>query len=105
MSKVCDKENAVKVEIVYTELTQEQEQAMFNFFKSRSFPRIIKKTRRRGAKKMLTAVLITLSLGIVMNIALYAYQKGWEKKNVDTDLDSDCVDTRVTRSDKPNRKC
>ncbi|CAE6339812.1 TPA: hypothetical protein U0Z15_002674 [Listeria monocytogenes] len=54
---------------------------------------------------MLTAVLITLSLGIVMNIALYAYQKGWEKKNVDTDLDSDCVDTRVTRSDKPNRKC
>ncbi|EKB5536497.1 hypothetical protein ACRT5W_001070 [Listeria monocytogenes] len=54
---------------------------------------------------MLTAVLITLSLGIVMNIALYAYQKGWEKKNVDTDLDSDCVDTRVTRADKPNRKC
>ncbi|HDT8257226.1 TPA: hypothetical protein RD951_002013 [Listeria monocytogenes] len=32
---------------------------------------------------MLTAVLITLSLGIVMNIALYAYQKGWEKKNVE----------------------
>ncbi|MBC1979804.1 hypothetical protein IBB56_09270 [Listeria welshimeri] len=54
---------------------------------------------------MLTAVLITLSLGIVMNIALYAYQKGWEKKNVDTDLDSDFVDTRVTRADKPNRKC
>ncbi|MBC1663165.1 hypothetical protein HB955_03245 [Listeria welshimeri] len=54
---------------------------------------------------MLTAVLITLSLGIVMNIALYAYQKGWKKKNVDTDLDCDCLDTRVTRTDKHNRKC
>lgn len=53
---------------------------------------------------MLTAVLITLNLGIVMNIALYAYQKGWEKKNVDNDLDSDCVDTRVTRNNVRNNK-
>lgn len=51
MSKVCDKENAVKVEIVYTELTQEQEQAMYNFFKSRSFPRIIKKLEEEERKK------------------------------------------------------
>ncbi|EHM2439813.1 hypothetical protein KF005_002163 [Listeria monocytogenes] len=51
MSKVCDKKNAVKVEIVYTELTQEQEQAMFNFFKSRSFPRIIKKLEEEEQKK------------------------------------------------------
>ncbi|MBC1389297.1 hypothetical protein HB795_02940 [Listeria welshimeri] len=53
---------------------------------------------------MLTAVLITLSLGIVMNIALYAYQKGWEKKNVDTDLDSDCVDIRAARNNVRNIK-
>ncbi|ENL8761272.1 hypothetical protein AB6J05_001027 [Listeria monocytogenes] len=53
---------------------------------------------------MLTAVLITLSLGIVMNIALYAYQKGWEKKNVDTDLDSDNLDTRATRNNVRNIK-
>ncbi len=32
-------------------------------------------------------------------------RKEVKKKNVDTDLDSDCVDTRVTRADKPNRKC
>ncbi|CAC96469.1 TPA: hypothetical protein RF372_000513 [Listeria monocytogenes] len=53
---------------------------------------------------MLTAVLITLSLGIVMNIALYAYQKGWEKKNVDTDLDSDNLDTRTARNNVRNIK-
>lgn len=36
-------EVAEKIEITYTELTQEQEQAMFNFFESRSFPRIIQR--------------------------------------------------------------
>lgn len=51
MSKVCDGEKAVNIEIVYTELTQEQEQAMFNFFKSRSFPRIIKKLEEEERKK------------------------------------------------------
>lgn len=43
MSKVAEKANADKVEITYPELTQEQEQAMFNFFETRSFPRIIKR--------------------------------------------------------------
>ncbi|MBC1781212.1 hypothetical protein HCA14_02560 [Listeria welshimeri] len=51
MSKVCDREKAVKIEIIYTELTQEQEQAMFNFFKSRSFPRIIKKLEEEEREK------------------------------------------------------
>lgn len=32
-----------KIEVTYTELTQEQEQAIFNFFESRSFPRIIQR--------------------------------------------------------------
>ncbi|ECC2335940.1 hypothetical protein FOK23_10895 [Listeria monocytogenes] len=56
MSKVCDKKNAVKVEIVYTELTQEQEQAMFNFFKSRSFPRIIKKLEEEEQKNVNSSI-------------------------------------------------
>ncbi|MBC1722291.1 hypothetical protein [Listeria seeligeri] len=44
-------EVAEKIEITYTELTQEQEQAMFNFFESRSFPRIIKKIEEEEQKK------------------------------------------------------
>ncbi|MBC1824188.1 hypothetical protein [Listeria seeligeri] len=41
-------EVAEKIEITYTELTQEQEQAMFNFFESRSFPRIIQRLEEEG---------------------------------------------------------
>lgn len=51
MSTVAEKANINKVEITYPELTQEQEQAMFNFFKSRSFPRIIKKLEEEERKK------------------------------------------------------
>lgn len=40
-----------------------------------------------------------------MNTCIYAYQKGREKDYVDTDLDSDNLDARVARNDKPNRKC
>ncbi|WP_204249952.1 hypothetical protein [Listeria seeligeri] len=32
-----------EIVVTYTELTLEQEQAIFNFFESRSFPRIIQR--------------------------------------------------------------
>ncbi|EQC0676330.1 hypothetical protein IBB56_09275 [Listeria welshimeri] len=51
MSKLCEEDKKMKIEVIYTELTQEQEQAMFNFFKSRSFPRIIKKLEEEERKK------------------------------------------------------
>ncbi|WP_265324318.1 hypothetical protein [Listeria monocytogenes] len=33
-----------------------------------------------------------------MNTCIYAYQKGREKDYVDTDMDSDNVDSRITRN-------
>ncbi|MHC5253186.1 hypothetical protein ACYRFS_02435 [Listeria kieliensis] len=38
-------------EIVYPELTEHQEQAMINFFSTRSFPRIIKKLEEQEKKE------------------------------------------------------
>ncbi|WP_204249953.1 hypothetical protein [Listeria seeligeri] len=53
---------------------------------------------------MLTVVVITLGFGVLLNIALYAYQKGCEKANVDANLDSDNLDTRVARNNVNCRK-
>ncbi|TYV97106.1 hypothetical protein FZ079_06015 [Listeria monocytogenes] len=64
----------------------------------------MKKIQEKG-DFMLLAVNIVIGFGILLNLSIYAYQKGSEKENVDIDLDSDNLDTRVTRSDKPNRKC
>lgn len=50
---------------------------------------------------MLT-VVITLGFGVLLNIALYAYQKGCEKANVDTNMDSDDLDTRIARNNVNN---
>ncbi|WP_270995665.1 hypothetical protein [Listeria seeligeri] len=51
---------------------------------------------------MLTVVVITLGFGVLLNIALYAYQKGCEKANVDSDLDSDGIATSVARNNVNN---
>ncbi|EAE5979991.1 hypothetical protein E3Z17_00265 [Listeria monocytogenes] len=64
----------------------------------------MKKIQEKG-DFMLLAVNIVIGFGILLNLSIYAYQKGSEKENVDIDLDSDNLDTRVTRSDKTNRKC
>ncbi|EAF6986170.1 hypothetical protein ATS97_14885 [Listeria monocytogenes] len=64
----------------------------------------MKKIQGKG-DYMLLAVNIVNSFGILLNLSIYAYQKGSEKENVDTDLDCDYLDTRVTRTDKHNRKC
>ncbi|MBF2345391.1 hypothetical protein IA806_02285 [Listeria seeligeri] len=53
---------------------------------------------------MMMFVLITLGFGVMLNIALFAYQKGGEKANVDSDLDSDSLDTRVARNNVNSRK-
>lgn len=54
---------------------------------------------------MLLAVNIVICFGILLNLSIYAYQKGSEKENVDIDLDSDNLDTSVARDDKSTRKC
>ncbi|HAC0715710.1 TPA_asm: hypothetical protein GYZ54_14400 [Listeria monocytogenes] len=61
------------------------------------------KTQGKG-DEMLLAVNIVIGLGILLNIALYAYQKGCEKANVDTNMDSDDLDTRVGRNNVNSRK-
>lgn len=54
--------------------------------------------REGGERRMLMIVLISLGFGIVMNTCIYAYQKGREKDYVDTDMDSDNVDSRINRN-------
>lgn len=53
---------------------------------------------------MLLAVNIVIGFGILLNLSIYAYQKGSEKADVNTDFDSDCVDTRVARNNDVNIK-
>lgn len=53
---------------------------------------------------MLLAVNIVIGFGILLNLSIYAYQKGSEKENVDTDLDSDNLDTRAARNNVRNIK-
>ncbi|EAF4137170.1 hypothetical protein CXB61_05740 [Listeria monocytogenes] len=57
----------------------------------------MKKIQEKG-DFMLLAVNIVIGFGILLNLSIYAYQKGSEKADVNTDLDSDCVDTRVARN-------
>lgn len=53
---------------------------------------------------MLLAVNIVIGFGILLNLSIYAYQKGSEQENVDTDLDSDNLDTRTARNNVRNIK-
>ncbi|HFK0021404.1 hypothetical protein HCJ02_01930 [Listeria seeligeri] len=53
---------------------------------------------------MLTVVNIAIVLGIILNLSIYAYQKRSEKEDVNTDLDSSDLDTRVARNNVNSRK-
>ncbi|ECJ9718252.1 hypothetical protein FQR53_00275 [Listeria monocytogenes] len=63
----------------------------------------MKKIQEKG-DFMLLAVNIVIGFGILLNLSIYAYQKGSEKENVDTDLDSDNLDTRAARNNVRNIK-
>ncbi|EPM8062002.1 hypothetical protein ACTRF2_001142 [Listeria monocytogenes] len=51
---------------------------------------------------MMAVVLILFVFGILQNVAIYAYQKGREKADVNTDLDSDNMDALIDWSNVRN---
>ncbi|MBC1775832.1 hypothetical protein [Listeria seeligeri] len=53
---------------------------------------------------MLTLVNIAIVLGIILNLSIYAYQKRSEEEDVNTDFDSNNLDTRVARNNVRNNK-
>ncbi|WP_203578715.1 hypothetical protein [Listeria seeligeri] len=63
----------------------------------------MKKIQEKG-DFMLLAVNIVIGFGILLNLSIYAYQKGSEQENVDTNMDSDDLDTRVGRNNVNSRK-